>query len=412
MALNDETEAVFKSVRTEVDPVSGNDVPPGSLPEEVRDDIPAMLSEGEYVVPADVLRYYGMKFFEDLRAQAKMGLAEMDANGRIGGEPVEDEEELPFSDDELETVEAKEGGLMGFQEGGLNVPPETQVTDYTSEAFQLDPSDPTQVMLGSQPGGSGYELVTFYGPNGETVNIPFFNGMPLGIIPPGYTRNAPQETAVEQVSRDDDDEPIVETQKEQRDIKSPEEMTNSNLRMNKAILTGVGLLNPFVKGFTSKQLSAVNDEIEKRKTAGIYDTKYDAVFDMDLKGMFEEDFGSPDKFKAAMDYVAPAGMSYDPTLKSTVKDDDGNDVVVTGGYVVDGPIKAGEALGGTKVETTDEGVDVYEPGKDTVRFKLRPVRDTSSTESSSKGLFESLTGKKFSDTKLGQALGLDEDDDE
>ena len=49
MALNEEeqTDAVFKSVRTDVDPVSGNEVPPGSLPEEVRDDIPAMLSEGE-----------------------------------------------------------------------------------------------------------------------------------------------------------------------------------------------------------------------------------------------------------------------------------------------------------------------------------------------------------------------------
>ena len=34
-----------------VDPVSGNDVPPGSTQEEVRDDIPAQLSEGEFVMP-------------------------------------------------------------------------------------------------------------------------------------------------------------------------------------------------------------------------------------------------------------------------------------------------------------------------------------------------------------------------
>ena len=34
------------------DPVSGNDVPPGSMQEEVRDDIPAQLSEGEFVFPA------------------------------------------------------------------------------------------------------------------------------------------------------------------------------------------------------------------------------------------------------------------------------------------------------------------------------------------------------------------------
>jgi hypothetical protein len=32
-----------------IDPVSGNDVPPGSTQEEVRDDIPAQLSEGEFV---------------------------------------------------------------------------------------------------------------------------------------------------------------------------------------------------------------------------------------------------------------------------------------------------------------------------------------------------------------------------
>ena len=64
------------------DPVSGNEVPPGSLAKEVRDDIPAQLSEGEYVVPADVVQYYGLKFFEDLRMQAKMGLAQMEESGR------------------------------------------------------------------------------------------------------------------------------------------------------------------------------------------------------------------------------------------------------------------------------------------------------------------------------------------
>jgi hypothetical protein len=72
----------------ERDPVSGNEVPPGSRPEEVRDDIPAMLSENEYIVPADVVRYYGVKFFEDLRGQAKSGLMDMERGGRIGGEPV------------------------------------------------------------------------------------------------------------------------------------------------------------------------------------------------------------------------------------------------------------------------------------------------------------------------------------
>lgn len=74
------------------DPVSGNNIPPGSMAEEVRDDVPAMLSEGEYVVPADVLRFYGVNFFEDLRNKAKNGLQTMEQNGRIGGTPLSDQD--------------------------------------------------------------------------------------------------------------------------------------------------------------------------------------------------------------------------------------------------------------------------------------------------------------------------------
>ena len=90
------------------DPVSGNNIPAGSMAKEVRDDIPAQLSEGEYVVPADGVQYYGVKFFEDLRREAKIGLAQMDRDGRIGGEPVAvtaisiqgvDEEELSPEDE-------------------------------------------------------------------------------------------------------------------------------------------------------------------------------------------------------------------------------------------------------------------------------------------------------------------------
>ncbi len=54
-----------------VDPVSGNEIPSGSLAEEVRDDIPAQLSGGEYVVPADVVRFFGVKYFEDLSLSEK-----------------------------------------------------------------------------------------------------------------------------------------------------------------------------------------------------------------------------------------------------------------------------------------------------------------------------------------------------
>ena len=56
------------------DEVSGNDVPSGSTREEVRDDIPAQLSEGEFVFPADVVRYIGLEKLMQLRQEAKQGL--------------------------------------------------------------------------------------------------------------------------------------------------------------------------------------------------------------------------------------------------------------------------------------------------------------------------------------------------
>ena len=56
-----------------VDPVSGNEVPPGATQEEVRDDIPAQLSEGEFVFPADVVRYIGLEKLMKIRQKAKAG---------------------------------------------------------------------------------------------------------------------------------------------------------------------------------------------------------------------------------------------------------------------------------------------------------------------------------------------------
>ena len=57
-----------------VDEKSGNEVPVGSLKKEVRDDIPAQLSEGEFVFPADVVRFIGLQKLMELRQAAKEGL--------------------------------------------------------------------------------------------------------------------------------------------------------------------------------------------------------------------------------------------------------------------------------------------------------------------------------------------------
>jgi hypothetical protein len=77
------------------DPVSGNAVPPGAMQEEVRDDIDAKLSEGEFVFPADVVRYFGLQKLMALRDEAKMGLKKMAEIGQMGNaDEVENPEAL------------------------------------------------------------------------------------------------------------------------------------------------------------------------------------------------------------------------------------------------------------------------------------------------------------------------------
>ena len=167
MALEEQTEMAFRDKPPEVDPVSGNEVPPGALPEEVRDDIPARLSEGEYVVPADVLQYYGIKFFEDLRGKAKMELASMEENGRMGGEPVDDAsmegmDDLPFSAEELNTYDdGQDAPVREFDEGG----PVTEMASLNPSTF----------------------IKTYINEAGNKLYIRFVNGVAIPPVPPGYT---------------------------------------------------------------------------------------------------------------------------------------------------------------------------------------------------------------------------------
>jgi Arc/MetJ-type ribon-helix-helix transcriptional regulator len=90
---------------------TGNPVPVGSLPEEVADDISAFLSEGEYVLPSDVVRWHGLKHIQDMMVEAKAGLMSMDMMGQLHdtegtGEEYEEEEEQ--GEEEYETPEGND----------------------------------------------------------------------------------------------------------------------------------------------------------------------------------------------------------------------------------------------------------------------------------------------------------------
>ena len=59
------------------------DPPPGATSDEVKDDQHVLLSEGELVVPANVVRYHGLGMYEGLRREALRGLGEMEDAGQV-----------------------------------------------------------------------------------------------------------------------------------------------------------------------------------------------------------------------------------------------------------------------------------------------------------------------------------------
>ena len=59
------------------------DPPPGATADEVKDDQHVLLSEGELVVPANVVRYHGLGLYEGLRRDALQGLGEMEKSGQV-----------------------------------------------------------------------------------------------------------------------------------------------------------------------------------------------------------------------------------------------------------------------------------------------------------------------------------------
>ncbi len=197
------------------DPVSGNTIPPGSMATEVRDNIPAMLSDGEYVVPADVLRYYGVNFFENLRGQAKNGLQSMEQNGRIGGTPMTQQDvarnmQQPVMANTgmmLEPEKQQSPQAMGNQTPGFSQPvqsfsqgttnaggPPNFTSSWTpgtarmnTPMFQGTSSQQANIATAQQNNpNQGAEVTVFkthYNTNGETTQIKYVQ-MPGGTLQP------------------------------------------------------------------------------------------------------------------------------------------------------------------------------------------------------------------------------------
>ena len=84
-------ESVSPDMAKEAESLGITVAPPGATAEEVADDQLVLLSEGELVVPANVVRYHGLAQYEKMRKSALDGLNVMDQEGQL----VSPQEEAP-----------------------------------------------------------------------------------------------------------------------------------------------------------------------------------------------------------------------------------------------------------------------------------------------------------------------------
>jgi len=178
--------------------VNGVEVPPGSLREEVADDIPAQLSEGEFVVPADVVRYIGLEKLMAMRDKAKQGLQRMEEMGQMGNSEEVANPDQTFSEQddaafesEIDDIMAEEGSTMpaGFARGGF-----ASGTDLTKAS--------RNPMV---------DVRFFKNKEGKVMFITHINGVPLVPIPEGFE---PTDESYEQLVGSEADKKRAEEEQE------------------------------------------------------------------------------------------------------------------------------------------------------------------------------------------------------
>ena len=170
----------FQEGGANIDPVSGNEVPTGSLPEEVRDDVDAKLSPGEFVIPADVVRFIGLERLMKMRDEAKKGLQRMSDIGQMGNaEEVGEESNSTYEendnfenevDDILEEIESEQGDTNEQTEKMM-----------AQGGFLKSGTDLTKA-----PKNPVFDVRYYKNDQGSVMYITHINGKPMTPIPEGF----------------------------------------------------------------------------------------------------------------------------------------------------------------------------------------------------------------------------------
>lgn len=139
----------------DVDPVSGNEIPPGGTAEGVRDDVDAKVSKGEYIIPEYAVNFYGAEYFDKMvmKAQEELGHKEV-------------------RKPEPEMMEMAEGGAVPNHPNltsnwGTTTPPQTNV---------------------NVPQAGGFQMEYYRTPDGQVRSIVVVNGQRLQQVPSNWER--------------------------------------------------------------------------------------------------------------------------------------------------------------------------------------------------------------------------------
>jgi hypothetical protein len=337
------------------------------MAEEVRDDVPAQLSEGEYVVPADVTRYYGVKFFEDLRTEAKQGMAQMEADGRIGGEPVsqtmDNQAEGSLTPEELamlqemgmavggmvtpkavgNTGEYNKGGQVLYAQDGVDVssasastsgvnPYQAQFTQGMGTAFA--PGYLSQQIIDDYQASQAPQssIVMLYSPDGIAVSVtlPAEQAKYDQLVAEGYTTEPVATTTETAVRTGNDDPPPPET----TEAMTPDytRMTTEELakaysqnQTAMAMMAGMAAINPIFGAFG---VWATNNTKKKIIEAGYKPPEGGSIFDFggsivdgikNLLGLSEEETKAVVAQVSGGDKIVTPTGSYATTTDAQIK---------------------------------------------------------------------------------------------
>jgi Arc/MetJ-type ribon-helix-helix transcriptional regulator len=200
----------FQDGGTAIEPTTGNDVPIGSLPNEVADDIDAKLSEGEFVLPADVVRYIGLERLMKLRDDAKKGLQRMAEIGQMGN--AEEVGAMSNSTFEDEDEDKEDTGQF-----------EIDIDDILAEDDGVEAQTERMMAAGGLAFKGGYDISKapknpvfdvryLKHKDGRVMYITYINGKPLTPIPEGFTETSKEE-AVKMASAADEAKKAAEAAK-------------------------------------------------------------------------------------------------------------------------------------------------------------------------------------------------------